>query len=581
MKRKAETKVLTTMLATWFFILSSLVVSNTSCPTWFYNNGTACVCGEEFSGRVYCNFQEEKVEIKDGFCATYDEQEGQIYAADCPFRHTENNTDRVFSEMPSDPEQLNDTMCGPYNRKGLLCGKCIDGYGPAVYSIDMKCANCSKMSTRAAISLYIFLEFIPITLFFVSVVIFRLNITSGPLLGYVLFCQIHIFSMQWSYLYIHEYIMSHVSTSLRVLYYSSLILSSSWILQFFRFAIQPFCISNKLTDIHIQLLSLVTAIYPIVLVIITWILMELHARNCKIIHILWKPFSILLKKLKIASVTSDAVVHAFATFILLSTLTFIYCGANVFINNPVYQSIDGTLNKSVLFTDPTIVWYSHKHILYILITSLPFVLLVLIPSLLLCVYPTRIYGCLSRVVSARKRLAIAAFAEALNNCFKDGLNGTRDYRALAGLFMLTVIVCPMIRSIVSKAVPGYSREYTSGLVLIFISFFLSYIRPCKSTITNMSLSYHFMIVGILSITLELWKNDLSTTTESLKMTIIIVPVISHVLVLSWAGYALSCRIMSHFGFQCNLKAIVTELANAVRHSRRERGGYQVLSNSVA
>ena len=581
MKRKQKLK-LTTMMATWFYILVYLSSLGVSCPTWFYSNGTACVCREEFSGRVYCNSQEEKAEIEDGFCATYDEQEGQIYAGDCPFRHTENNTDRVFSELPSDPEQLNNTMCGPYNRKGLLCGKCIDGYGPAMYSIDMKCANCSKMSTGAAISLYVFLEFIPITIFYIIVVIFRLNITSGPLLGYVLFCQIHIFSMQWSYLYIHEYILSHVSTSLRVLYYSSLTLSSSWILQFFKFAIQPFCICNKLTDFHIQLLNLVTAIYPIVLVIITWILMELHARNYRIIHILWKPFSILLKKLKITSVTSDAVVHAFATFILLSTLTVICSVANVFINNPVYQSIDASLYKTVLFTDPTIVWYSHKHILYILITSLPFVLLVLIPSLLLCVYPTRIYGCLSRVVSARKRLVITAFAEALNNCFKDGLNGTRDYRALAGLIMLTGIVCPMIRSIVDKAIPGYSRRSTSGLVLIFISFFLSYIRPCKSTITNMSLSYHFMIVGILSITLELWKNDMSTTTESLKMTFIIVPVISHVLVLSWAGYALSCRITSHFGYQCNLKAILTDLANALRHShsRRGRSGYQVLSNTV-
>ena len=55
-----------------------------------------------------------------------------------------------------------------------------------------------------------------------------------------------------------------------------------------------------------------------------------------------------------------------------------------------------------------------------------------IPSVLLCIYPTRVYRYLSRFLSARKRLAITAFAEALHSCFKDGLNGTRDYRALAG-----------------------------------------------------------------------------------------------------------------------------------------------------
>ena len=170
-------------LATWYCISvilavyvysSSVSVSNTSCPTWFYYSNTTsqCECGINFPNKVYCNQQEMKAEIADGYCATSTEQEGLYYAGSCPFIHTENNTDRIFSELPSDPDLLNDTMCGPYNRKGLLCGRCIDGYGPAVYSLDMKCANCSKLST--------FQFFIPITLFFIGIVIFRLNITAGP-----------------------------------------------------------------------------------------------------------------------------------------------------------------------------------------------------------------------------------------------------------------------------------------------------------------------------------------------------------------------------------------------------------------
>ena len=136
-----------------------------------------------------------KAEIADGYCATSTEHEGVYYAGSCPFIHIENNTDRLFSELPSDPDLLNDTMCGPYNRKGLLCGRCIDGYGPAVYSLDMKCANCSKLSTGYAISVYLLLEFIPITLFYMGIVIFLLNITAGPL-GYVIFCQVYVYAAQ-------------------------------------------------------------------------------------------------------------------------------------------------------------------------------------------------------------------------------------------------------------------------------------------------------------------------------------------------------------------------------------------------
>ena len=40
------------------------------------------------------------------------------------------------SEMPSNASQLDKMMCFPYNRRGLLCGECKDGYGPAVYSFD-------------------------------------------------------------------------------------------------------------------------------------------------------------------------------------------------------------------------------------------------------------------------------------------------------------------------------------------------------------------------------------------------------------------------------------------------------------
>ena len=61
----------------------------------------------------------------------------------------------------------------------------IDGYGPGVFSLDLKCANCSKMSTGTAIILYLLIKTIPITLLFACVAMFHINITSGPLLGYM------------------------------------------------------------------------------------------------------------------------------------------------------------------------------------------------------------------------------------------------------------------------------------------------------------------------------------------------------------------------------------------------------------
>ena len=126
--------------------------------------------------------------------------------------------------------------------------------------------------------------------------------------------------------------------------------------------------------------------------------------------------------------TSDAVFHAFASFIFLSNISVMFTTYQV-VNFVIVWNSTGHFQKQVLYTDPTVEW--NTSVPYILIAVAFFIFISLIPSLLLCIYPTRLYQYLSRFLSARKRLAITAFAEALHSYFKDGLNGNRDYRALA------------------------------------------------------------------------------------------------------------------------------------------------------
>ena len=511
-----------TTQAVWYFIFvvhvyfSSVVASNTSCPTWFYFNNTSqqCECGKTFEG-IQCSQQEGKVEIDDGACVTYAGQDGLYYFGGCPFVPTKNNTSRMSSVLPTDPDLLNNAMCGPYNREGLLCGRCIDGYGPAVFSFDRKCADCSEQSMGYVIILYLSLKFIPITLFFMCVLFFRINITSGPLLGYVVFCQLYMAYLQFR-LHLYVYIYSHVSESTKILFHSSLTLSDMWCLHYFRFVIPPLCLSTKLTNVHIELFGLATAIYPIILVVITCILMELHARNYRIIHILWKPIRISLKKLNITSVTSDAVIHTFATFILLSAIYMYltYILATFCSSVTVFRSTNGTLYKHVMYYDPTIIWLSSKNTAYFLTGLAIFIFLLFIPSLLLCVYPTRIYGYLSQYISIRKRLATTAFVEALQNCFKDGLNGTRDYRALAGLFLIGVATGALVDYILRLIFSAYPSSLITSAICVMLSFSISYLRPCKLTIANLSLSYHSMVLGILSVSVFLWNQDLSIITTN-------------------------------------------------------------------
>ena len=189
----------------------SVLATNTSCPTWhYYNNATGeCECG---SGLI-CSSSGNQVEIGNGYCATTSGQEGDYFIGKCPFRPTFNVINRMFSNMPSNSSQLDEVMCGPYNRRGLLCGQCKQGFGLAVYSIGLKCTKCSNLQPGYAISLYLILQFVPTTLMFICFIVFRFNISSGPLLGYVLFSQISILSVTDRYLFIYDYIESNAPTS--------------------------------------------------------------------------------------------------------------------------------------------------------------------------------------------------------------------------------------------------------------------------------------------------------------------------------------------------------------------------------
>ena len=69
----------------------------------------------------------------------------------------------------------------------------MDSHGIAINSLHAKCVECS---TLFAAGMYLLLVILPITIFFILVVMFRLNFTSGPFLGYIIFCQIMIFCVR-------------------------------------------------------------------------------------------------------------------------------------------------------------------------------------------------------------------------------------------------------------------------------------------------------------------------------------------------------------------------------------------------
>ena len=201
----------------------------------------------------------------------------------------------------------------------------------------------------------------------------------------------------------------------------------------------------------------------------------------------------------------------------------------------------------------------------------------LLPSVLYIIYPTRIYEYLSRSISARKRLAITAFTEALQSCFKDGLNGTQDYRALPGLIPVFVLIY-LVSNVMLTTGFGWSTAVATAINTMFTGCLLLYLQPFKHAIGNISTGLHCMLFSILCLIVRWWTYE-TESTETLVLALVMIYLLPHVLVCTWAGYMLVQCIMRRCGCwhsdQCDCRV---ELPSSVSEClcRRQDGSYQEL-----
>ena len=160
------------------------------CPPWPIP-GNRSSTGYSCSSHSYFKCCSGFPQLHLGFCMTYNIATEIIEVGRCPYVTHYNTTsvDYVFYiQLPINVSLLNESMCGPLNREGPLCGRCKDGYGIALYSYTLECSKCWGHGYGWV--LYYFLELFPITMMYFLVVIFHVRATSSPLSALVFMSQI-------------------------------------------------------------------------------------------------------------------------------------------------------------------------------------------------------------------------------------------------------------------------------------------------------------------------------------------------------------------------------------------------------
>ena len=388
---------------------------------------------------------------------------------------------------------LNDAMCGLLNRDGLLCSKCKAGYGPSLYSRTWKCEKCNDRRYLMWI-LYLFLELTPLTVFFIIVIIFNIHATSPPFTAYILYCQFFTILFNSS-VFFHTYVVKLVHPTI---YKSVFTIIDVWSLDFFRHIIPPFCVDERLTNIHVLLIELLPPLYLLLLILLTYMCIELHARTFYVVIKLWKPFNRCVAKVRRSYDPKASIFNAFSAFILLSCCNILFICYNLTYSVKIVQSFFNS--SEPLSKEYQLSYYEpdkpiKKQMLYFVPLFVLTFLLVVIPILVLLLYPVRLFRKFLLFICCKDLRCVQSFVDTFQGHYKDGTNGTRDYRALASLsliFRLYLMVDFQKNS--STSTRHHKDQLTNDNILLII------LSICYLTLRPLKKDHMSILEGLLYIT---------------------------------------------------------------------------------
>ena len=512
---------------------------NHSCPLWHYHHQGKCKCGDSLNGAILCS--DDKILLRVDH--VIDVWQNTTVAALNRYAYHNYSTIpshlRVNSPIPDDtpPEELKGIMCNETNRMGFMCGKCLPTYGPSAYSI--KCHEC-HLSLPSAIAFYLTIKLLPTAIFFIFIMMFRINIIKGPMLGYVLFCQVFIFSVRVNATYTETVRIQLNHTYQSILKFFTQI-SVVWSLDVTGI-FEPICISDELEDYDVLFINYVqSALFPLCLVVITYILIELHARNYKVFVFCWKPFRGCFNKFGRNWSASDSIIHAFASLIFLSFTVLNYNFYELLSVSKVYTYRDGHPLKIILIALPTMEEYSSSPLIicYITVVVLLLIIFSILPTLVLLLYPFQMFQTLlDRVCSPKIHLHLNIFVDTFQSPFKNGCEGTRDFRITPGLVACIILLINILCCIANVVhIEGYLVS-TIVICCILSSMLITHVRPCKSSSGNLSIIFHSWWLLASTAFFLLWKQDFVVSSKLLAHVFVLLVAVPHILIVMWLSYIL-------------------------------------------
>ena len=139
--------------------------------------------------------------------------------------------------------------------------------------------------------------------------------------------------------------------------------------------------------------------------------------------------------------------------------------------------------KCVLYYDTTVECNTQEYVIFAAIAGCVLVIFIVSPTILLILYPTRLFRKCVSCCEFRRWHALHMFMESFQGEYKDGINGTRDFRMVSASFfilrMLTLV------SFYKTSSLWFSTE-VQGVLLVCATCFYAVVRPYKHNFRNIT-----------------------------------------------------------------------------------------------
>ena len=471
---------------------------DTECPLWHVWRMNICKCGASLFNVVHCHGT-DSVTVGLGHCMTWDNVSQGAVLHRCPLSGMISKTCYDYElygaiKIPTNISgvKLNDITCKIYNRQGTRCEHCRNGYGPAPFSDGFTCADCSKHRHLWILNLLFQLSMV--TVMYLFVVLFQIKGTSSPLNVIITYSQLCVCPFSVS-ARVHVRMSCFLGQTLDTVAMTIIGVTN---LDFFRFVVPPMCTSTSFKSINVHILDYIIAFYPIVLTFIIYTFIVLHDRNYRIAVYLTIPVKRLFRSFNRNWNPKTTILNTCITFIVFAYSKFLFTSINLLFGVKTYSS-DGKVvpNSTVLLYDPTIKFFDTQHIPYAVFALFIIVVFVLLPPLLLLLYPTRLFRKCLNCCGFRRWDILQVVVDIFQGWYKDGTEGTQDFRAVSALyFLLRIMLSSLYVMLLFHSYYIYGWYVVSVFHIILGVFFLV-AKPYKKNWMNYIDGLLILWIGVL------------------------------------------------------------------------------------